>query len=129
MQLASRFHNASGIRADSPLSNDQIRNVAPSIFAEAAHESRSARYTYIPTIDVLNGLRKEGFQPRRAQRGKARVHQTHDSPAPRRPDQGQRSERNHFAEQPRRHEQLSDAGRDVPFRLSATTTHPGRFTR
>jgi hypothetical protein len=63
MQLASRFRNASGIRADMPLSDDQIRAVAPSIFAEAAHESRSARYTYIPTIDVLNGLRKEGFQP------------------------------------------------------------------
>lgn len=63
MQLASRFRNASGIRADMPLSDEQIRAVAPSIFAEAAHESRSARYTYIPTIDVLNGLRKEGFQP------------------------------------------------------------------
>ena len=63
MQLASRFRNASGIRADMSLSDDQIRNVAPSIFAEAAHESRSARYTYIPSIDVLNGLRKEGFQP------------------------------------------------------------------
>lgn len=63
MKLASRFANASGIRADIPLSDDQIRAVAPSIFAEGAHESRSARYTYIPTIDVLNGLRKEGFQP------------------------------------------------------------------
>jgi hypothetical protein len=63
MQLASRFRNAFGIRTDMPLSDDQIRSVAPSIFAEAAHESRSARYTYIPTIDVLNGLRKEGFQP------------------------------------------------------------------
>jgi hypothetical protein len=63
MQLASRFRNASGVRADRPLSDDQIRAVAPSIFAESAHESRSARYTYIPTIDVLNGLRREGFQP------------------------------------------------------------------
>ncbi len=63
MQLASRFRNASGIRATTPLSDEQIRKVVPSIFAEAAHESRSARYTYIPTIDVLNGLRKEGFEP------------------------------------------------------------------
>jgi len=64
MQLASRFgRNSFGIRSNSPLSDDQIRNVAPSIFADAAHESRSARYTYIPTIDVLGGLRKEGFQP------------------------------------------------------------------
>ncbi|MCW5323631.1 DUF945 domain-containing protein [Verminephrobacter aporrectodeae subsp. tuberculatae] len=63
MKLASRFRNISGIRADISLSDDQIRNVAPSIFAEAAHKSRSASYTYIPTIDVLNSLRKEGFQP------------------------------------------------------------------
>jgi hypothetical protein len=64
MQLASRFGRHSPIlRSDRPLTNDQIAQVAPSIFAEAAHESRSQKYTYIPTIDVLNGLRKEGFQP------------------------------------------------------------------
>jgi hypothetical protein len=63
MQLASRFRNAASIRTETALSDDQIRAVAPSIFAEEAHGSRSGRYTYIPTIDVLNGLRKEGFQP------------------------------------------------------------------
>jgi hypothetical protein len=51
------------LRSDSPLSDDQIRRVAPSIFADGKHESRSERYTYIPTIDVLRGLRNEGFQP------------------------------------------------------------------
>lgn len=61
--LASRFRNAASIRSELPLSDEQIRSVAPSIFAEEAHGSRSGRYTYIPTIDVLNGLRKEGFQP------------------------------------------------------------------
>lgn len=64
MQLASRFtRNTVTANAEYPLSDDQIRRVAPSIFADAAHESRSARYTYIPTIEVLNGLRNEGFQP------------------------------------------------------------------
>ncbi|RQT55073.1 DUF932 domain-containing protein [Burkholderia cepacia] len=64
MQLASSFHYSSPmLRADSPLSDDQIRRVAPSIFADRKHESRSERYTYIPTIDVLRGLRNEGFQP------------------------------------------------------------------
>ncbi|MBS0230371.1 MAG: DUF945 domain-containing protein [Proteobacteria bacterium] len=63
MQLASRFRHVTGTRGDHPLTDDEIRAVAPSIFAEAAHESRSARYTYIPTIDVLSGLRREGFQP------------------------------------------------------------------
>ena len=63
-QLSSRFYgNASVIRADSPLTDEQIARVAPSIFAEEKHDSRSARYTYIPTIDVLQALRKEGFQP------------------------------------------------------------------
>lgn len=62
-QLASTFRNAQSVRSATPLADEQIRQVAPSIFADAAHESRSARYTYIPTIDVLNGLRKEGFEP------------------------------------------------------------------
>ncbi|MDO9126484.1 MAG: adenylosuccinate synthetase, partial [Parvibaculum sp.] len=51
------------LRADHPLSDDQIRTVAPSIFAEDKHESRSDRYRYIPTGAVLSELRKEGFQP------------------------------------------------------------------
>jgi hypothetical protein len=46
-----------------PLTEDQMRQYSPSIFADAAHDSRSARYTYIPTIDVVRGLVKEGFHP------------------------------------------------------------------
>ncbi|MCK6817895.1 DUF945 domain-containing protein [Enterobacter chengduensis] len=64
MQLASRFASRSpSLRSDSPLSDDQIRRVAPSIFADAPHESRSERYAYIPTAAVLAELRKEGFEP------------------------------------------------------------------
>lgn len=64
MQLASRFASHSpALRSDYPLSDDQIRKVAPSIFADAPHESRSERYSYIPTATVLTELRKEGFQP------------------------------------------------------------------
>lgn len=62
--LASRFASRSPVlRSDSPLSDDQIHRVAPSIFAEAPHESCSQRYAYIPTATVLTELRKEGFQP------------------------------------------------------------------
>lgn len=62
--LASRFASRSPVlRSASPLSDDQIHRVAPSIFAEAPHESRSQRYAYIPTATVLTELRKEGFQP------------------------------------------------------------------
>jgi len=63
-QLATRFgRNVNVFRSDAPLSDDQIMRVAPSIFAQGAHESRSERYAYIPTAEVLGGLRKEGFQP------------------------------------------------------------------
>lgn len=64
MQLASRFAPRSPVlRSEQPLSDDQIRTVAPSIFAEAPHGSRSQRYSYIPTATVLHKLRGEGFQP------------------------------------------------------------------
>ena len=64
MRLASSFRYGSPmLRSDLPLSDDQIRRVVPSIFADGKHQSRSERYTYIPTIDVLRGLRNEGFQP------------------------------------------------------------------
>ena len=62
--LASRFGRFSpSLRSSTPIADDQLRQVAPSIFAEAAHDSRSTRYTYIPTSTILDGLRKEGFQP------------------------------------------------------------------
>lgn len=64
MQLASRFTPQSPVlRSEYPLSDDQIRAVAPSIFAQAPHGSRSERYSYIPTATVLHELRGEGFQP------------------------------------------------------------------
>lgn len=64
MVVATRFgRNHTSIRSPNPLSNEEIRAVAPSIFASEKHDSRSARYTYIPTIEVLEGLRREGFQP------------------------------------------------------------------
>lgn len=63
-RLANRFsRNNTSVRANIPLDDSQIRAVAPSIFAEDKHGSRSGRYTYIPTIDILSGLRKEGFDP------------------------------------------------------------------
>ena len=45
------------------LTEDEIRRIAPSIFATSAHESRSERFQPIPTIEVLRGLGKEGFVP------------------------------------------------------------------
>jgi len=56
-----------------PLTDDQLRKLAPSVFAETAHESRSARYAYIPTSEVVRGLRDAGFVPMTATQGKSRV--------------------------------------------------------
>lgn len=72
-RLSTKFKNVNVLRQDSPLSNDQIFAVAPSIFAESKHESRSDRYAYIPTIDVLEGLRKEGFLPFMVAQSKTRI--------------------------------------------------------
>lgn len=38
-----------------------LRAAAPSIFSEKAHASRSAKYEVVPTIDVLERLRKAGY--------------------------------------------------------------------
>ena len=61
------------LRTDTPLSEDQMRSAAPSVFAAGKHASRSARYTYIPTIEVLRGLRREGFEPFMVAQGASRV--------------------------------------------------------
>ena len=46
-----------------------MRAIAPSIFAEHAHHSRSDRFRPIPTIEVLRGLGKEGFSVVAAKQG------------------------------------------------------------
>ena len=72
--LATRFaRNTHVIRSEKPLAEDQMRMTAPSIFAEGKHASRSERYTYIPTIEVLRGLRKEGFEPFMVAQSKSRI--------------------------------------------------------
>jgi hypothetical protein len=48
------------------LSNDQLRVMAPSIFAQHAHEKVSAKYQFIPTHEILDGLRSEGWIPVKA---------------------------------------------------------------
>lgn len=52
-----------GFRANRPLTDDEIRYYAPSVLATEPHSSRGERYGFIPTIEVLTGLRKEGFEP------------------------------------------------------------------
>lgn len=72
----SQLHSfVSGTPANRPsvfLTDDQLRAQAPSVFADAAHESRSSRYAYIPTSRVVEGLRSEGFAPVKVQVSRVR---------------------------------------------------------
>uniref|UniRef100_UPI002041828E DUF932 domain-containing protein n=1 Tax=Escherichia coli TaxID=562 RepID=UPI002041828E len=63
MRLASRFGRYNSIRRERPLTDDELMQFVPSVFSGDKHESRSERYTYIPTINIINKLRDEGFQP------------------------------------------------------------------
>lgn len=56
-----------------PLTDDQIRQVAPSVFAVEPHSSRGDRYGFIPTGRVLEGLRREGFHAFSAMQTRVRI--------------------------------------------------------
>ncbi len=51
MRLASRFGRYNSIRRERPLTDDELMQFVPSVFSGDKHESRSERYTYIPTIN------------------------------------------------------------------------------
>lgn len=50
-------------RDRSPLTREQMRATIPAIFATAPHDTRTDRYLYVPTIDMLDSLTREGFAP------------------------------------------------------------------
>lgn len=60
-RIARFGSGGTSLRSQFPMDDGTILRVAPSIFAEGKHESRSEKFTYIPTIDVVNGLRGEGW--------------------------------------------------------------------
>ena len=53
----------STFRSEYALSNGQIAHYAPSVMASEAHHSRGDKYAFIPTIQVIDSLREEGFEP------------------------------------------------------------------
>jgi hypothetical protein len=60
-------------RRGETLSLEEIAAHAPAVFADEAHASRSARYEYTDTRDVLNGLIREGFRPVEVRQGGSRI--------------------------------------------------------
>jgi len=69
----SSFVRSASKSGNEPLTNEQIMRAAPSAFAAEKHESRSERYAYIPTSEVIDGLRSNGFVPMYAKQGNSRV--------------------------------------------------------
>ena len=62
--LATRFgRNSHQISGREALDNETLYRHVPSIFAREAHDSRSERYVYVPTIEIVEGLRREGWFP------------------------------------------------------------------
>ncbi len=55
------------------LSNEQLKAVAPSIFAQEPWERMSDKYRFVPTITVLDAMRDNGFVPVRAQQSRSRI--------------------------------------------------------
>lgn len=66
--MNSRF----GFSRNAALTEADMRAVAPSLFATEAHHSRSERFAPVPTIDIVRGLQKEGFEVFSAQQAKTR---------------------------------------------------------
>lgn len=54
------------------LTEADLRVVAPSLFATEAHHSRSDRFAPVPTIDIVRGLQREGFEVFSASQAKTR---------------------------------------------------------
>ena len=73
----SRFANA----FSDGMQMDDLRRSVPAVFAQSAHESLSAKYTFIPTERVLTGLMSAGFVPVDARQAQSRkgsvVHARH----------------------------------------------------
>lgn len=64
MNMAARFkHGSAQLKMTRPITNDEIRAVCPAVFAQEPYPGVSDRYTFIPFVQVMDNLRKEGFQP------------------------------------------------------------------
>ena len=56
-----------------PLTLDQIRHAAPSVFADQPWQAMSEKYRFFPTSEIVVGLMANGFVPVRAQQSNSRI--------------------------------------------------------
>jgi hypothetical protein len=66
------------MNAITPISEARLMSLAPSVFASAAHSSRSARYGYVNSIDLIRALVEKGFDVTDARQSKARSEDKRD---------------------------------------------------
>jgi hypothetical protein len=69
----SIYTNTARFDTGRALTESELFTLAPSVFATTAHESRSARFAPIPTIEIVRGLAKEGFSVVGAKQSLTRV--------------------------------------------------------
>ena len=60
-------------RNQTPLTLDEIAQRAPSALATRPYDAMSARYTYVPTLGVIEAMMAAGFQPFSATQSRTRV--------------------------------------------------------
>ena len=63
--------------ADHALTNDELAKLTPSVFAVEPHAKRSKKSTFVPTSDIVDALRKEGFVPFLATQMRSRQNPKH----------------------------------------------------
>ena len=68
-----RSSNRTQTRALVTLTDDDIRRAAPSVFAATPWENMKERYKFIPTIEVVNMLRDQGFVATAASQSRSRI--------------------------------------------------------
>jgi hypothetical protein len=61
------------VNYSSVLSNEQIQHYAPSAFAAQPYAAQSSRYAFIPTVNVIDGMRAAGFLPVMASQSRTRI--------------------------------------------------------
>jgi hypothetical protein len=68
----SMFARNPSFAAHTALTEAELARLAPSLFATEAHHSRSDRFTPVPTIEIVRGLQREGFEVFSAQQANTR---------------------------------------------------------
>lgn len=66
------------MNAITPISEARLLSLAPSIFAAEAHHSRSDRYGYVNSIELIRALVEKGFEVTDARQSKARTEDKKD---------------------------------------------------